>query len=78
MPGVDLASGGEVARALTSKEFQAKPFDLFLTPIADKSWKAFRDDPDWKKAKDASEKDGVLVQKVESVFMNPTDYSPIK
>jgi leucyl aminopeptidase len=42
VPGVDLASGGEVARALTSKEFQAKPFDLFLTPIADKSWKARR------------------------------------
>src|SRR6185503_16021302 len=42
VPGVDAASGGEVARALSSKEFQAKPFDLFLTPIADKSWKARR------------------------------------
>lgn len=45
---------------------------------ADKSWKAFRDDPEWKTAKDASEKNGPLVQKVESVFLNPTDYSPIK
>jgi hypothetical protein len=45
---------------------------------ADKSWKAFRDDPDWKKAREASEKDGVLVKKVESVWMTPTDYSPIK
>jgi hypothetical protein len=45
---------------------------------AEKSWKAFRDDPDWIKAKDASEKDGKLVDKVDSVFMNPTDYSPIK
>src|SRR6267154_2230139 len=34
--GVDVATGGEVARALASKEFQAKPFDLFVTPIADK------------------------------------------
>jgi hypothetical protein len=45
---------------------------------ADKSWAAFREDPDWIKAKDASEKDGKLVNRVESVFMNPTDYSPIK
>jgi len=45
---------------------------------ADKSWKAFRDDPDWKAAKEASEKNGTLVSRVESVFMNPTDYSPMK
>ena len=45
---------------------------------ADKSWKAFREDPDWIKAKDASEKDGKLVDKVDSVYMSPTDYSPIK
>lgn len=45
---------------------------------AEKSWDAFKKDPDWIKAKDASEKDGPLVAKVESVFLNPTDYSPIK
>jgi hypothetical protein len=45
---------------------------------ADKSWKAFRDDPDWIKAKTASEKDGKLVDKVESVYMSATDYSPMK
>lgn len=45
---------------------------------ADKSWNDFRKDPAWIKAKDASEKDGPLVAKVESVFLNPTDYSPIK
>jgi hypothetical protein len=45
---------------------------------AAKSWAAFRDDPDWKKAKAESEKDGTLVTKVESVYLNPTDYSPIK
>lgn len=42
------------------------------------AWKAFREDPEWIKAKEESEKDGVLVQKVESKFMNSTDYSPIK
>jgi hypothetical protein len=44
----------------------------------DDAWKAFRDDPDWVKAKGDSEKDGPLVEKVDSVFMNPTDYSPMK
>jgi NIPSNAP len=45
---------------------------------AGKSWQAFRDDPDWKAAREASEKDGKLVEKVESVYMKPTDYSPVK
>ncbi len=45
---------------------------------AEKSWKAFGNDPEWKTAKDASEKDGKLVKKVDSIFLNPTDYSPIK
>jgi hypothetical protein len=42
------------------------------------SWKAFQADPDWKTARAESEKDGRLVEKVESKFLNPTDYSPIK
>lgn len=44
---------------------------------AKKSWDAFRADPEWHKARDASEKDGKIVAKVESVFMNLTDYSPL-
>jgi len=44
---------------------------------ADASWKAFRDDPDWQKVRKESEKDGKLVDKVESVFLTPTDYSPL-
>ena len=45
---------------------------------ADKSWADFRNDPDWDAARKASEMDGPLVARVESVFLNPTDYSPIK
>jgi len=45
---------------------------------AKKSWDAFRDDPEWQKAKAESEKDGVLVKKVDSVYLDSTDYSPIK
>jgi hypothetical protein len=42
------------------------------------SWKAFGADPEWVKVKGESEKDGPLTTKVESVFMSPTDYSPMK
>jgi hypothetical protein len=42
------------------------------------SWKAFQSDPEWIKARDASEKDGKIVKKVESVYLNPTEYSLIK
>jgi hypothetical protein len=42
------------------------------------AWKAFGADPDWIAARDASEKDGKLVAKVDSVLMQATDYSPIK
>ncbi len=42
------------------------------------SWKAFLSDPEWIKSRDASEADGKIVKKIESVFLNPTDYSPIK
>jgi hypothetical protein len=45
---------------------------------ADKAWKEFRDDPDWKKVKADSEKDGPLVTKVDSVYLTPTDYAPTK
>jgi hypothetical protein len=45
---------------------------------ATKSWAGFIGDADWKAAKSASETDGPIVLKVESVYMSPTDYSPIK
>lgn len=51
---------------------------------AAESFKAFRADPDWVAAKDASEKEGggsLTVPEpngVKSVFLQPTDYSPTK
>ena len=44
---------------------------------AKKSWDGFRADPEWHKARDASEKDGKIVDKVISVYMKATDYSPL-
>jgi hypothetical protein len=45
---------------------------------ADASWKAFREDPEWQKARAASEANGPLVAKVESSWLRSTDYSPIR
>jgi len=42
----------------------------------EKSWQTFTADPDWKRAKEASEVDGKLVEKHEIKFLNATDYSP--
>jgi hypothetical protein len=45
---------------------------------AKKAWESFRSDPDWKKVQGESEASGRLVGKVESVYLVPTDYSPMK
>lgn len=44
----------------------------------DESWAAFRADPDWVAAAAASQVDGQIVMGVESVFMDPTDFSAIR
>jgi NIPSNAP len=45
---------------------------------AKKSWDAFRADPEWQKARSESEAGGAIVSKIDSVFMQATDYSPLK
>jgi hypothetical protein len=45
---------------------------------AKKAFDAFRVDPDWVKARDNSEKNGKIVEKVESIYMKATDFSPIR
>ena len=45
---------------------------------AKKSWDDFRNDPSWKSMRDTSEAAGPLVGKVESTFVTPTDFSPLK
>ncbi len=42
----------------------------------DTSLKSFGGDPEWQKAAKESEKNGKLVDRIESVFMKLTDYSP--
>lgn len=45
---------------------------------AKQNWDNFRNDPEWKKVAKESEADGKIVDKIESVYMNAADYSPIK
>jgi hypothetical protein len=45
---------------------------------AKKTWAEFREDPEWQKVYAESHKNGVLVKTVESVYMEPTDYSELK
>lgn len=45
---------------------------------AKKSWAEFAADPEWKKVSAESQVNGRIVTTVASVFMNATDYSPIK
>jgi hypothetical protein len=45
---------------------------------ADKNWAEFMSDPEFKKLAAESMKDGPIVQKVESVYLNPLDFSPLK
>ena len=42
------------------------------------SWSAFVADPEWKKVSSESQVNGPIISKVESVYLNPTDYSPLK
>ena len=45
---------------------------------AKKNWAEFSADPEWKKVAADSEVNGKLVQKVDSVFLDSTDFSPMQ
>ena len=45
---------------------------------ATKNWAEFQADPEWKKVAAESEANGKLVLKVDSVFMDPTEFSKLK
>ena len=45
---------------------------------AKKAWADFSADEEWKKVSAESQVDGRIVSKVESIFGDPTDYSPMK
>jgi hypothetical protein len=45
---------------------------------ARQSWAAFVADPEWQEARRQSELSGPIVQRIESVFLDATDYSPLR
>jgi len=64
-------------------ELQAKRQLVYLLAFpsreaAVQSWRDFQADPEWKLVKQASEKEGPLVEKIDSVYLQPTDFSPLK
>jgi NIPSNAP len=44
---------------------------------AEKNWAAFQADPEWKKVKVESERNGPLVDHIDHHFMDPTNYSAL-
>ena len=85
---IDIENQRQVLQDLARKRFdfmsRANDIDYILAHPSEAEGKAhfdeFRKDPKWIAAKDASEKEagGSLTTKVESVYMKPTDYSPIR
>jgi hypothetical protein len=45
---------------------------------ADRNWAAFGKDPEWQKVAQETQVNGKIVAKVDRVFLNATDYSPMK
>ena len=45
---------------------------------AKKNWDAFRADPEWQKVQKQTEANGKLTLKIESVFLDAADFSPMK
>lgn len=42
------------------------------------AWKAFAEDPEWKKVAAESQEDGKILERVESTLLAPTDYSSVR
>ena len=67
-----------------ARDANGKPGDdlVYLLAFPDdeareQCWEQFRADPDWVKARADSEVDGPLLLSYESVFLDPTAYSPM-
>src|SRR5712672_1379524 len=63
------------------KEAKTKLVYLLAHPnkeAAEKNWKALAGDADFRAAFAATEKDGKLVDRVESTYLNPAAYSPLQ
>jgi hypothetical protein len=44
----------------------------------EKAWAAFRNDPEWQRVVNESQRNGLLVARVFNTLLTPTDYSPLR
>ena len=45
---------------------------------AEASWRAFGSDPEWQQVAEESQRDGRLIAGLKRVFLDPTDFSPMR
>ncbi len=45
---------------------------------ADASWAAFAADPEWQRVAEESQRDGKILEKMERIYLDATDYSQMK
>jgi hypothetical protein len=45
---------------------------------ADQAWRDFGADPEWQRVSEESQRDGRIVSNVERMYLDPTDFSPMK
>ena len=59
---------------------QALYYFLKWESLADreKKWAAFQADPEWHKARDESEKDGLMIANIKTSMLRPTAFSAIR
>jgi hypothetical protein len=45
---------------------------------ADQAWRDFSADPEWQRVSEESQRDGRIVTQVQRMYLDPTDFSPMK
>ena len=45
---------------------------------ADQAWRDFSADPEWQRVAEESQRDGRIVAQVQRMYLDPTDFSPMK
>jgi hypothetical protein len=45
---------------------------------ADQAWRDFSADPEWQRVAEESQRDGRIVSQVQRMYLDPTDFSPMK
>jgi hypothetical protein len=75
MPAIFYAVGAEEPR---SRDTFIYVLSHESRESARRSWSAFTSDPIFRAALQEADKDGKAVAKIETIFVNPTDFSPLK